>query len=131
MVIDNTRVLLFCLLLMINHILCSQINGYHEIRWNSRRKDGVFLKIEGLNFIDCVEQCLRRKRCLSINYSRIRLHCELNCEDPDWLFYIGTVSTYLVYNNGLIEEDNEYVYSHMSQWNVVKMFNIYVTLYLE
>lgn len=128
--IDNTRVLLFCLLI-INNILCTQINGYHEIRWNSRRKDGVFLKIEGLNFIDCVEQCLRRKRCLSINYSRIELHCELHCEDPECLLYTGTVSTYLVSNKDLIEEDKEYVYSHMSQWNMVKMFNVYVTSYLE
>ncbi len=129
--IDNTRVLLFCLLLIINHILCTQINGYHEIRWNSRRKDGVFLKIESLNFIDCVEQCLRRKRYLFINHSRIKLHCELNCEDPACLLYTGTVSTYLVSNNDLIEEDKEYVYSHMSQWNMVKMFNVYVTSYLE
>lgn len=45
---------------------------------------------------------------------RIRLYCELNCEDLDWLFYIGIVSIYLVYNNGFIEEDNEYVYSYMS-----------------
>lgn len=126
MELGDVRVSLSCFLLMINHILCSQINGYREIRWNSRRKNGVFLKIGGLNFIDCVEQCLRRKRCLSINYSRIKLHCELNCEDPEWSFYAGFVSIY--YKNDLIEEYREYVYSHMSQWNVVKMSFEYVNV---
>lgn len=45
---------------------------------------------------------------------RIKLYCELNFEDLEWLIYIGIVSIYLVYNNGFIEEDNEYVYSYMS-----------------
>ena len=106
----NLNVFLLSFLSIIVQCDLTMPSGFSKIQWNHREKEETFMELEGLNFIDCVEQCLLRNRCFSVNYLRRKLHCELNSE------------TFQYYNqsNVILKEDpSGYIYSHMSDWDPV------------
>lgn len=92
-------------LLSYNHIICSFTGGFYAIRWNSRQTGSVFDKIQGMNFIDCIDECLRRKRCGSVNYTRRNLLCELNGIDT--------------FGNILRNHVEGYIHSDKTSWDAV------------
>lgn len=111
----NLNVFLLSILSIIVQCDLTMSSGFSKIQWNHREKEETFMDVKGLNFIDCVEQCLLRNRCFSVNYLRRKLHCELNSE------------TFQYYNqsNVILKEDpSGYIYSHMSDWDPVSNFSL-------
>ncbi|XP_078341667.1 uncharacterized protein LOC111106146 isoform X2 [Crassostrea virginica] len=104
----NLNVFLLSFLSIIVQCDLTMPSGFSKIQWNHREKEETFMELEGLNFIDCVEQCLLRNRCFSVNYLRRKLHCELNSE---------AVQYYNQSNVIFNEDPSGYIYSHMSDWD--------------
>jgi hypothetical protein len=90
-------------------ILCSSKNGFYHIQWKTRRTKYTFDNIGALNFVECIEECLRRKRCYSVNYSRINLFCEFNSLEDQYN---------LIFND-IVENNPEYIFSDIRVWDAV------------
>jgi hypothetical protein len=65
--------------------------------------------VAGISFLDCIKECQSRTRCLSVNYRKGTLFCELN-------------SVALSSDDG--DSDSTSVYSGIQSWEKVKTFEI-------
>lgn len=52
--------------------------GYDNLQWNKRLKGRLLTIIPRVSPLDCAEECIIRTGCLSFNYLRSAIFCELN-----------------------------------------------------
>ncbi|XP_062599870.1 fibrinogen-like protein 1 [Saccostrea cucullata] len=52
-----------------------------NIHYGKRILDALIDIVQGVSFIECTEECFSRRRCLSVNYWRSILLCEMNSVD--------------------------------------------------
>ncbi|XP_062614121.1 uncharacterized protein LOC134275846 [Saccostrea cucullata] len=52
-----------------------------KIHYGKRILDALIDIVQGVSFIECTEECISRRRCLSVNYWRSILLCEMNSVD--------------------------------------------------
>ena len=60
-------------------LLFVPLNG-NVLQFGKRLGRGLIDVVHRVTLIDCIEECLFRKRCLSVNYWRSVLLCEMNSE---------------------------------------------------
>ena len=67
--------------------------GYSLLQRGYRLEKHLITNLGGVSFLDCVEECLRRTRCLSVNYFQPAHFCEVNYKKkeslPDLYFAKG------------------------------------------
>ena len=57
--------------------------GYSLLQRGYRLEKRLITNLGGISFLDCVEECLRTTRCLSVNYFQPAYFCEVNFESKD------------------------------------------------
>ena len=57
--------------------------GYSLLQRGYRLEKRLITNLGGISFLDCVEECLRTTRCLSVNYFQPAHFCEVNFESKD------------------------------------------------
>nr|XP_022311440.1 uncharacterized protein LOC111116744 [Crassostrea virginica] len=57
--------------------------GYSLLQRGYRLEKRLITNLGGISFLDCVEECLRTTRCLSVNYFQPAQFCEVNFESKD------------------------------------------------
>jgi hypothetical protein len=69
-------------LLIYTYIVCNvyYTTGSQTIKWGTQVTGSVIDVVAGISFLDCIKECYSRTRCLSVNYRRGTLFCELNSE---------------------------------------------------
>ncbi|XP_061192334.1 uncharacterized protein LOC133200570 [Saccostrea echinata] len=55
--------------------------GYDNLQWGKRLLGSLLTTIAQVSPLDCAEECLVRPGCLSFNYRRAAIFCELNYEN--------------------------------------------------
>ena len=88
-------------------------HGYSQIVYGHRIKDKTISSFAPISFLDCVEECLIRNRCLSVSYFKGANYCEIKYEDK-----LTAASSY--------QEQAGWVYSEKRHWPTV---NITCTLF--
>ncbi|XP_062607132.1 ficolin-1-B-like [Saccostrea cucullata] len=100
------RVILVVQLLFYKFSISNLIGGFYDIQWKKDQNACTFHYNSGINFIDCIEECLRRKRCVSVNYSRSKLFCEIN-----------ELASYLSCPLVQSVEADDFIFSEKSSWD--------------
>ena len=59
--------------------------GYSLLQRGHRLEKRLITNLGGFSFLDCVEECLRTTRCLSVNYFQPAHFCEVNFEKKESL----------------------------------------------
>ena len=57
--------------------------GYSLLQRGHRLEKRLITNLGGISFLDCVEECLRTTRCLSVNYFQPAHFCEVSFESKD------------------------------------------------
>ena len=57
--------------------------GYSLLQRGHRLEKRLITNLGGISFLDCVEECLRTTRCLSVNYFQPAHFCEVSFEIKD------------------------------------------------
>ena len=57
--------------------------GYSLLQRGQRLEKRLITNLGGISFLDCVEECLRTTRCLSVNYFQPAHFCEVNFKKKD------------------------------------------------
>ena len=70
--------------------------GYSLLQRGQRLEKRLITNLGGISFLDCVEECLRRTRCLSVNYFQPAHFCEVNYKKKESLpeFYFVKAGWY-------------------------------------
>jgi hypothetical protein len=79
-----------------------------RLKWGHFLNDTVFRKFASVSILQCVSECLRRSNCLSINYNRNYLSCDLN---------EGNSTTH----SANIEARSGYAHSDIATWSKVRV----------
>nr|XP_022311567.1 uncharacterized protein LOC111116841 [Crassostrea virginica] len=78
---------------MIHFCTADLKRGYSLLQRGHRLEKRLITNLGGISFLDCVEECLRRTRCLSVNYFQPAHFCEVNYKKkeslPDLYFAKG------------------------------------------
>ncbi|XP_078329335.1 aggrecan core protein-like isoform X2 [Crassostrea virginica] len=95
-------------LFVLTHIVLSEPgsklkHGYSQIVYGHRIKDKTISSFAPISFLDCVEECLLRNRCLSVSYFKGANYCEIKYEDK-----LTATSSY--------QEQAGWVYSEKRHW---------------
>lgn len=111
---------LIALLLCVCEGMLTLKEGYDNLQWNKRLEGRFLTIISRVSPLDCAEECIVRTGCLSFNYLRSAIFCELN------------------YASDLIEDEVltdsvGWVYGRREHWSMVSAFtnetrNIDITL---
>nr|XP_022310917.1 uncharacterized protein LOC111116225 [Crassostrea virginica] len=59
--------------------------GYSLLQRGHRLEKRLITNLGGISFLDCVEECLRTTRCLSVNYFQPAHFCEVNYKKKESL----------------------------------------------
>ena len=69
--------------LMLLHCRADLRRGYSLLQRGHRLEKRLITNLGGISFLDCVEECLRTTRCLSVNYFQPAHFCEVNFKKKD------------------------------------------------
>ncbi|XP_065925258.1 uncharacterized protein [Magallana gigas] len=69
---------LIALLLCVCEGMLTLKEGYDNLQWNKRLEGRFLTIIPRVSPLDCAEECIVRTGCLSFNYLRSAIFCELN-----------------------------------------------------
>lgn len=101
---------LIALLLSVCEGMLTLKEGYGNLQWN-RRLEGRLLTITPrVSPLDCAEECTIRTGCLSFNYLRSAIFCELN------------YATDLIEDEVLTDSEG-WIYGRREHWSIVSVFN--------
>ena len=71
--------------LMILHCRADLRRGYSLLQRGHRLEKRLITNLGGISFLDCVEECLRTNRCLSVNYFQPTHFCEVSFKKKDFV----------------------------------------------
>ncbi|XP_048742437.2 fibrinogen-like protein 1 [Ostrea edulis] len=93
-------------LLVYAYIVCNvyDTSGLHNVQWGTQLTGRLIDVVAGVSFLDCIKECQSRKRCLSVNYRRGTLFCELNS---------------VALNSAHANVESTSVYSGMQSWEKI------------
>lgn len=100
---------LIALLLCVCEGMLTLKEGYDNLQWNKRLEGRFLTIIPRVSPLDCAEECIVRTGCLSFNYLRSAIFCELN------------------YASDLIEDEVltysvGWIYGRREHWSMVSAF---------
>ena len=81
---------------MIHFCTADLKRGYSLLQRGHRLEKHLITNLRGSSFLDCVEECLRKTRCLSVNYFQPAHFCEVNYKKKESLpeFYFVKAGWY-------------------------------------
>ena len=105
------------ILFVLIHIVLSDTGsmlkqGYSQIFYGHRLDGKTISSFAPISFLDCVEECLLRNRCLSVSYFKGANYCEIKYTDK-----LSAKSSY--------QEQAGWVYSEKGHWPKVKITYVY------